>query len=62
MAGLPHYRNILLATDGSASAEPAVRHALALARQACAALTALYVLDTQLAFRLGVHHDARSAN
>jgi nucleotide-binding universal stress UspA family protein len=51
---LPHYANILLATDGSSLAEGAMRHAVALARLSGAALTILYVVDTHLAFMLGV--------
>ena len=59
MADLPQYRRILLATDGSASADLAAHHAVALARATGADLTALYVVDTHQAFRLGIHqHDA----
>jgi nucleotide-binding universal stress UspA family protein len=57
MAELPHYRTILLATDGSEQAVPAARHALALARQTGAALEVVYVVDSHLAFRLGVLKD-----
>jgi nucleotide-binding universal stress UspA family protein len=57
MAELPHYRKILLATDGSEQAALAVRHAVAIARQTGATLTALYVVDMHLAFSLGIHQD-----
>lgn len=39
------FKHILLATDGSAASEKAVRMAVALARAHGAALTALYVID-----------------
>jgi nucleotide-binding universal stress UspA family protein len=39
------FKNILLATDGSAASEEAVRLAVSLARSAGARLTALYVVD-----------------
>lgn len=57
MAELPQYRRILLATDGSDTAAAAARHGVALARQAGAALTVVYAVDTHLAFRLGIHRD-----
>jgi nucleotide-binding universal stress UspA family protein len=57
VADLPRYRRILLATDGSRHAEVAEGHALALARDAGAVLTAVYVIDSPMAFRLGIHKD-----
>lgn len=51
---LPRYANILLATDGSSQADGATRHAVALARLSGATLTVLYVVDTHLAFTLGM--------
>jgi nucleotide-binding universal stress UspA family protein len=54
---LPRYRRILLATDGSDTAAAAARHGVALARQAGAALTVVYAIDSHLAFRLGIHRD-----
>ena len=51
---LPRYANILLATDGSSQADSAPRHAVALARLSGATLTILYVVDTHLAFTLGI--------
>ena len=57
MAEFPEYRKILLATDGSEQAGLAARHAVALARQAGATITALYVVDAHLAFGLGIHRD-----
>jgi len=57
MADLPRHRRILLATDGSDTAEEACRHGVGLAREIGAALTVLYVVDTHLAFRTGIHRD-----
>jgi nucleotide-binding universal stress UspA family protein len=57
MADLPQYRKILLATDGSDTAELATRHGVALARQAGAALSVVYVVDTHSAFLAGIHRD-----
>lgn len=57
MADLPQYRRILLATDGSRYAELAEGHALALARDTGAVLTGVYVVDSHLAFGLGIHKD-----
>jgi nucleotide-binding universal stress UspA family protein len=57
MTELPRYRTILLATDGSEQAALASRHAVALARQAAARLAALFVVDSHLAFMLGVYKD-----
>jgi nucleotide-binding universal stress UspA family protein len=54
MPDLVEYRRILLATDGSSQAEAATRHAVTLARLAGAELIILYVVDTHLAFRMGV--------
>jgi nucleotide-binding universal stress UspA family protein len=39
------FKNILLATDGSAASEQAARLAVSLAREGAARLTALYVID-----------------
>ena len=55
MEQLPHYRRILLATDGSDTAELAGRHAVALARQTGATLAACYVVDSHLAFGAGIY-------
>jgi nucleotide-binding universal stress UspA family protein len=57
MAELPQYRRILLATDGSEQAALATHHALALARQTGAQLTVLFVVDSHLAFMLGLYKD-----
>jgi nucleotide-binding universal stress UspA family protein len=57
MEQLPHYRTILLATDGSEQAALAVRHALGIARRTGARLIVLFVVDSHLAFMLGVHKD-----
>jgi nucleotide-binding universal stress UspA family protein len=57
VAELPQYRKILLATDGSEQAGLAVRHGVALARQTGASLKAMYVVNTHLAFSLGIHQD-----
>jgi nucleotide-binding universal stress UspA family protein len=55
LTDLPHYRTILLATDGSESADLAVRHAVALAKHTGATLRAAYVVDTHQAFRVGIY-------
>lgn len=55
VAELPQYRKILLATDGSESAEIAARHAVALAKVTGASLTAVYAVDTHLAFKVGIY-------
>lgn len=55
MAELPRYNRILFATDGSDAAYRAACHAVALARQTGATLSAVYVLDTHAAFHLGVY-------
>lgn len=57
MTELPYYRKILLATDGSEQAALAAHHALALARQTGATLIVLYVVDSHLAFMLGIYKD-----
>jgi nucleotide-binding universal stress UspA family protein len=57
MVDLPRHRRILLATDGSSSAEHSCRHGVSLAQQLGAALTAIYVVDTHLAFTTGIHRD-----
>lgn len=57
MTEFPHYDKILLATDGSDTAQLATRHAVALARQAGAALIAAYAVDTHAAFLGGIHRD-----
>jgi nucleotide-binding universal stress UspA family protein len=58
MAASIQYRKILLATDGSALAEAALHHAVALARLASAELTILYVVDAHLAFMTGILRQA----
>ncbi len=59
MAELPRYRKILLATDGSDPAGSAARHAVALAAPTGAALAVLHVVNTHLAFSLGIYqHEA----
>jgi nucleotide-binding universal stress UspA family protein len=55
LTDLPRYQTILLATDGSESADLAVRHAVALAKHTGAALWAAYVVDTHQAFRVGIY-------
>lgn len=47
------YQRILLPTDGSPQSVSAARHAVYLAHELDAALTALYVIEVD--FRLGVH-------
>ena len=60
MAALPRYRKILLATDGSDSAEQAAGHAVALARQTGAALAVISVMDTRRAFGTGIYRGEAS--
>jgi nucleotide-binding universal stress UspA family protein len=55
VTNLPEFKKILVATDGSELADRAVGYALALARQTGAALSALYVVDADAAFRSGIH-------
>lgn len=55
MADLPRFQKILLAVDGSESAELATRHAVALASQTGAAVVAVYAVDSHLAFKLGIY-------
>ena len=57
MTELPHYGKILLATDGSETAQLAAWHAVALTRQAGTTLTVAYVVDTHSAFLVGIHQD-----
>jgi nucleotide-binding universal stress UspA family protein len=57
MVTLPRHRMILLATDGSPSAEQACLHAVSLAHELGATLIAIYVVDTHLAFNSGIHSD-----
>jgi nucleotide-binding universal stress UspA family protein len=52
------YRLIVAATDGSPCSLGAVRQAAGLAALLGARLELLYVVDTYLAFRMGVHRDA----
>jgi len=54
---LPSYRKILVATDGSDTADLAVLHAISLARQTGATLVATAVVDTHAAFGAGIHRD-----
>lgn len=56
MDGLPAYRRILAATDGSESAYRAGLHAIYLAQRTGAELHLVYVVDTHAAFRLGVYY------
>jgi len=49
------YRMIVAATDGSPAALYAAGHAVALARQNRAALRAIYVVNTHIAFHLGAY-------
>lgn len=49
------YRLIVVATDGSPAALCAVEHAVALAGQCGAALRAIYVVNTHIAFHLGAY-------
>ncbi len=50
--GLPHYERILYATDGSASAQEAGRHAVFLAQRSQAQLIVLCVIPNSLTRRL----------
>ncbi|MCC7104209.1 MAG: universal stress protein [Chloroflexi bacterium] len=49
----PHYRRILLATDGSAYSAIATGHALYLAERTGAELTVLYVMNVD--YHVGIH-------
>lgn len=49
------YKKILLAVDGSLSAQRATDHALWLAGQSGAEVVVLYVVDTHQAFQVGIH-------
>ena len=51
------YRLIVAATDGSPCSLDAVRHAAGLAALTGARLAVIYVIDTYLSFRMGVHRD-----
>lgn len=51
------YRLIVAATDGSPCSLRAVHHAAGLAVLMAARLTLLYVVDTHMAFRMGVHRE-----
>jgi nucleotide-binding universal stress UspA family protein len=57
MVSLPRHRKILVATDGSPSAERACLHGVSLARQLSAEVTVIYVVDAHLAFTTGIHRD-----
>jgi len=52
---LSMYKKILLAVDGSVSAQRATDHALWLAGQTGAEVVVLYVVDTHEAFHVGIH-------
>ncbi|NPV28942.1 MAG: universal stress protein [Firmicutes bacterium] len=49
------YRLIVAATDGSATALHAARHAISLARLSNARLRVIYVVNTHIAFHLGAY-------
>jgi nucleotide-binding universal stress UspA family protein len=49
------YKKILVATDGSEWAKAATREAIWLAQRIGAEVVAVYVMDTHMAFRLGIH-------
>lgn len=54
--GLPAYRTILCATDGSTFSRVASRHAVYLAKATGARLAGVYVVDTHAAMRLGIYY------
>lgn len=47
------FKHILIAVDGTEAAQQALDHAVILARQSCAALTGLFVIDNQWADFIG---------
>ena len=54
-SGLPSYKKIVLASDGSEYAWYAAQHALALAKQMGSEVIALFVVNPHEAFSVGIH-------
>jgi nucleotide-binding universal stress UspA family protein len=56
MAEAVKYSKIMVPTDGSSYALLAGRHAVYLAKSLGASMIVLYAMDTELAFRSGIHY------